>query len=112
PFSIETALAMTGAGARGKTLDEMEKVLHLPKDPHAVLGALAARLSGPVIREPRAYPLLGALPGGVDPVPGKRPYELSVANAIWAQKGFPWEKAFLDLTRKHYGAGTVEVDFG
>jgi serpin B len=111
PFSIETALAMTGAGARGKTLDEMEKVLHLPKDPHAGLGELAARLSGPVIREPRAYPLQGPLPKGVDPVPGKRPYELSVANAIWAQKGFPWEKAFLTLTRTHYGAGTVEVDF-
>src|SRR5437764_648720 len=30
PLSIETALAMTGTGARGETLAEMNKVLHLP----------------------------------------------------------------------------------
>src|SRR5437016_8703137 len=29
PLSIETALAMTGAGARGETQAEMDKVLHL-----------------------------------------------------------------------------------
>ena len=31
PFSIETALAMTAAGASGETLTEMEKTLHLPE---------------------------------------------------------------------------------
>lgn len=93
PFSIETALAMTSAGARGKTFDEMEKVLHLPKNPHAAFGELIGRLNG-------------------NPKEGvKRSYELSVANAIWAQQGYPWEKAFIDLTRKHYGAGLVEVNF-
>jgi serpin B len=93
PFSIETALAMTSAGARGKTLEEMEKVLHLPKEPHSAFGELLTRLNG-------------------NPQDDKaRPYELAVANAIWAHKGYPWEKAFLELTAKHYGAGTVEVDF-
>jgi serpin B len=93
PFSIETALAMTSAGARGTTLDEMAKVLHLPKEPHAALGDLIGKLN----------------PSATDDI--KRPFQLSVANAIWAQKGFPWEKEFTDLTRKHYGAGMVETDF-
>ncbi len=92
PFSIEAALAMTSAGARGTTLDEMQKVLHLPKEPHAAFGELFGRLN-------------------VKTDDVKRSYGLSVANAIWAQKGYPWEKEFTDLTRKHYGAGTVETDF-
>jgi serpin B len=92
PFSIETALAMTSAGARNKTLEEMEKVLHLPKEPHAAFGELVRRLNQPAADI-------------------KRSYQLSVANAIWAQKGYPWEKEFVELTKKHYGAGTVEVDF-
>jgi serpin B len=113
PFSIETALAMTSAGARGQTLEEMEKVLHLPNDPHAALGAIIERLNGSIFALPKRAPVIAERPP-VLPEPGprrRRSYELSVANAIWAQKGFPWEKAFLDLTRKHYGAGMIEVDF-
>jgi serpin B len=93
PFSIETALAMTSAGARGETLEEMQKTLHLPDEPHAAFGDLLNHLNGPnFFRAPRKY-------------------QLSVANAIWAQKGYPWRKEFIELTRKHYGAGMVEVDF-
>ncbi|MBY0456506.1 MAG: serpin family protein [Gemmataceae bacterium] len=93
PFSIETALAMTAAGARGDTLGEMQKTLHLPEDPHAAFGDLITRLSPPAGDKK------------------DRPYELSVANAIWAQKDFPWEKDFAALTRKNYGAGMVPVNF-
>jgi len=45
PFSIETALAMTAAGARGETLTEMEKTLHLQSEPHAAFGDLIDRLN-------------------------------------------------------------------
>src|SRR5262249_18811783 len=46
PFNISTALAVTSAGARGKTLAQMEKVLHLPgaKVRHAAQGALIDRI--------------------------------------------------------------------
>jgi serpin B len=93
PFSIETALGMTSAGARGETLKEMQKALRLPADPHAAFGELINHLNGTNLAR-------------------KRGYELTTANAIWAQQGFPWRKEFLELTRKHYGAGVVETDFG
>ncbi|MDB5308116.1 MAG: hypothetical protein JWO38_2318 [Gemmataceae bacterium] len=93
PFSIATALGMTSAGARGTTLDEMGKVLHLPEDPHPAFGELLARVNRTGTTRKRAY-------------------QLTTANAIWAQQGYPWRAAFTDLTRKYYGAGLVETDFG
>src|SRR5206468_5926847 len=61
-------------------------------DPHAAFGDLLRHLNG----------------GGWF---AKRGYELTTANAIWAMKDYPWRKEFMDLTRKHYGAGVVETDF-
>ena len=93
PFSVSTALAMTSAGAKGQTLDEMAKTLHLPPGTdaaHAGFGALLKQLQA-------------------DPV--KRGFELSVANALWGQQGLPFRKEFLDLTQKQYGAGLNTVDF-
>ncbi len=90
PFSISTALAMTSAGARGNTLDEMQKVLHLTKEPHAAFGELLKKIHA-----------AGA----------KGKYELTTANAIWAQQGFPWRGEFTDLVTKSYGAGFFPVDF-
>ncbi|VTS03130.1 Serine protease inhibitor serpin-like protein OS=Thermococcus sp. (strain CGMCC 1.5172 / 4557) GN=GQS_06270 PE=3 SV=1: Serpin [Gemmata massiliana] len=104
PFSIEAALGMTSAGAKGKTLEEMQKTLHLPTDPHPAFGALIAHLNRPT----RPLPSRAEQPSGPFT---KRGYELNVANAIWAMKDYPWRKEFMDLTRKHYGSGVVETDF-
>ena len=46
PYSISTALAMTWAGARGQTEQEMARVLHFPlpwKEVHRAFGALGER---------------------------------------------------------------------
>lgn len=91
PFSISAALAMTSAGARGGTLAEMRKVLHLSDDPHPGFGRLIARING----------------AGAE----KRAYQLSTANALWGQAGYPWRPEFAALLQKHYGAGFVETDF-
>lgn len=92
PYSARTALAMTYAGARGQTAEEMRKTLHftLPDDRlHPACGATAHQLRG-----------------GKD-----RQYELNVANSLWGQKGFPFQPEFLDLTRRNYAAGFREADF-
>jgi serine protease inhibitor len=93
PFSISTALAMTSMGAKGKTLQEMLTVLHLPEGDttHAGLGSLLAGLAASDMK--------------------KDGYEVTTANALWGQKGHLWRKEFLDSTKKHYGAGLSEVDF-
>jgi serpin B len=93
PYSISTALAMTYAGARGDTAAQMAKVLGLPDDRDAVHAAF-----GQLIDDLNARGKEGA-------------FTLHVANALWGQRGYGFLDAFLELTRKHYGAGLREVDF-
>jgi len=38
-------------------------------------------------------------------------YRLSVANALWGQKGYGFLEEFLATTQRNYGAGLHEVDF-
>jgi serpin B len=97
PNSIETALAMTYAGARADTAKQMAAVLHLPPDSstvHKDLGNFIAELNGE-----------GAQKGNA------RSYQLSVANALWGQAGFHFLPDFVSLLKTNYGAGFQEVDF-
>lgn len=90
PYSISTALAMTSAGARGQTLDQMAAVLHLPKkDPHGAMGALQNELS--------------------QPNPG---YQLVIANRLWPHSGFALLPAFEKLVSTHYRSRLVGIDYG
>lgn len=94
PYSISSALAMTWAGARGQTAEQMAKVLHfdLPQEKlHPAMHELIGRISGP---------------GGA-----KRSYQLSVANALWGQVGYEFRKEFLDLNAANYGATLQSLDF-
>ena len=93
PFSIETALAMTYAGARGTTAAEMEKVLHLDGAQEATHSAFKDFIAGINSQ-------------------GKEGCKLSTANALWGQKGHEFLKGFVDLTKEDYGAGLQLVDFG
>lgn len=95
PFSVETALAMTAVGAKANTLTEMQKVLHLPEADKANAG----------------FKTLLAAVNGDGKAADKRGFELSVANALWGLKGYPWRKEFLTATQESFGAGLVEVDF-
>jgi serpin B len=92
PFSISTALAMTYAGARNRTAQQMADVLHfdgLPEDRfHAALGGLIMDLNVP-------------RPG----------YEMAVVNRLWGQLGFPIKQPFLDTSSTSYGAPLETMDF-
>jgi serpin B len=93
PESISTALAMTYAGARGTTADEMAKTLHFD------------------LNTDKLHPTFHTLIDELNGAGKKRGYQLSVANALWGQKGFSFLPDFLKLTKKNYGAGLRDVDF-
>jgi serpin B len=98
PNSLETALTMTYAGARGNTATEMAAVLHLPADSNAI-----PKDFGDFIKE---------LNGGSTAAGGKgRAYQLSVANALWGQTGFHFLPDFTDMLKTDYEAGLQEVNF-
>jgi serpin B len=93
PYSISDALAMTAAGARGETLEQMAKTLHLSADPAQVA--------------PAFQKLIETLNGD----PKFRTYQLSVANALWGQKGYHFLPEFLKQTETNFHAGLQQVDF-
>jgi len=93
PYSVSTALAMTHAGARGTTADQIAGALHFSVPP--------ARL----------HPVFAALMKEVNGDPEKRPYQLYTANALWGQKGYDFQDDFLRVNKEHYDAGLNVVDF-
>ena len=92
PYSISSALAMTYAGAGGKTAAQMQKVLHLPEGDGAHQGFAALNQA-----------ISSAHTGKV---------ETQIANALWPQKGFPLLDSFLKTTSTQYGATLTPVDYG
>jgi serpin B len=96
PYSIRTALAMTYAGAHGRTAEQMRQVLHfaLPDDRlHVAFAALAAELNKRAV---------------VDNQPA---YELTVANALWGQGGYAYNTDFLKLLQQDYSSELRQADF-
>jgi serpin B len=99
PYSISLALAMTYAGARGETEQQMADTIHftLPQD--------------------RLHPAFNS----IDTELGKRGqgaegeddegFRLHVANAIWGQKDYQFLPTFLDVLAENYGAGLRPADF-
>jgi serpin B len=95
PHSISVALAMTYAGARGETAEQMANVLHftLPDETlHPAFNALDLQL---------------APPEGAD----EDAFVLHIANSLWAEEDYTFRDAFLDLLAKNYGAGLRLVSF-
>jgi len=91
PASISTALAMAYAGARGDTASEMAKTLHF------------------TLPQAQLHPAMGALLSDLNAVHDG--YQLSVANALWAQRGSTFREDFLKIMNNDYGAGLNQVDF-
>jgi serpin B len=91
PFSIDTALTMAYAGARGQTASQMAKVLHLFTGNDKVHSEFAA-----LLKELNETNITGC--------------QLEIANSLWAQKGFPFLKPFQELLRDDYNSSLNEID--
>jgi serpin B len=99
PYSISLALAMTYAGARGETAEQMADTLHFmlgQERLHPAFNWLAAELAS-----------RGQGAQGKD---GKG-FRLNIVNAIWGQKDYEFLPTFLDVLAENYGAGLRILDF-
>jgi serpin B len=95
PYSISLALAMTYAGARGETAQQMAETLHYTLPPE------------------RLHPAFNALDQALrseDEEEGA--FRLHLVNAVWGQQGYTFLDPFLDTLAEHYGAGMRLLDFG
>jgi len=91
-YSISTAMAMTYAGAKGETAEQIAKTLDFtlpPEQFHSVYGAM-----------------LRGLPGA-----SRQGCELRVANRLWGQEGYKFLAPFLQITKDDYGAELAQLDF-
>ncbi len=89
PYSISSALAMTYAGARGITEQEMASVLYLYPDIHKNMGALVSELN--------------SIPKDIAVV--------NTANAIWPAKQERLLPEFVQTVRGGYAAGISPLNY-
>jgi serpin B len=91
PASISLALMMTWGGARGRTADEMKKVLRLEGGAAEVMAAAAELATG--LQDP------------------DRSLVLRIASKLFGERSYHFEPAYLEATRVAYGAPLEPVDF-
>jgi serpin B len=87
PYSISAALAMTYAGARGETETQMKETFHFTL-PQGVLHPAFHGLDTDLMR--RASDIEGV--------------QLSIANALWGQSGYPFLSDFRTMLAESYDA--------
>jgi serpin B len=92
PASIALALAMTSGGARGRTADEMNAVLHLGDDPDGARSLLGREQRLLVARTSETV-------------------RLAIANRLFGERTYVFVRAFLEWTAEQYAAPLETVDF-
>lgn len=100
PYSISLALAMTYGGARGDSATQMADVMHY------------------TLREAQLHPAFNALDLDLAGRPAQATYgdesdrfQLTIANSLWGQNGWPFLPEYLDLLAVNYGARMNLVNF-
>jgi serpin B len=115
PFSIEVAMSMPYAGAKGATASEIAKTLHWTLPQAGVAKAydwatleLAQRadqsLASATKKASEGY-------GPTVEAPSADSFRLHVVNAIWGDRRMTFESPFLDSMARDYGAGVTLADF-
>jgi serpin B len=99
PYSISVALAMTYAGARSDTAEQMADTLEF------------------LLEQERLHPAFNWLDvefasrgEGAQGKDGEG-FRLNIVNAIWGQKDYSFLTEFLDVLAENYGAGLRILDF-
>ena len=95
PYSIDTALTMAGAGAKGTTAEQIDHVLG------ASSGATADANAAALLRA-----LGSAAPGGSSGGP-----TLQLANALWIQDGVSLERPFVATLTDSFDAPPQSTNF-
>ncbi|XP_075388788.1 serpin B11 [Tenrec ecaudatus] len=107
PLSLLYSLSMILLGARTKSAEQMEKVLHF----NHVVGPLKSDFkdSSKCLQAGRIHSELGALFSQIN-----RPdsnYTLSIANRLYGTKVMTFHQQYLSCSEKIYGAPLQTVDF-
>ena len=107
PYSIDSALAMTFAGADGETRTQMARVLHFPIDGGvpASFSALQQSLEQMSAKTAELAKQSKKFGGSGEPI------TLNIANRLFAQKGYDFRQAFLSLVKQNYGVAFELLDF-
>jgi len=99
PYSISLALAMTYAGARGETEQQIADALHF------------------ILSQDRLHPAFNGLDlklasrgEGAEGKDGEG-FRLNIVNALWGQEDYEFLAEFLDVLAENYGAGLRLLDF-
>jgi len=91
PYSMSAAFSLACEGARGKTADEMKMVFHLQEN--ATIRQLGNARISDALNDPHAG------------------YTLRTANALWAEKTYPFLPEYIATARQYYHANASNVDF-
>lgn len=108
PYSIQSALAMTFAGAAGDTRTEMARVLHFPDDEntlHQSFADLRKALLQVAASTAELSRKTAASGGSIEPL------TLSIANRLFGQQDYEFRKPFLDRVKDQYDAPLQLMDF-
>ena len=93
PYSISSGLAVTYAGARGKTALEMAEVLLFAKDQDAF------------------HPVFRAFTDSILVSEKEEGTEMNIANALWVEENYQIIPDFLNLAADYYRANAENVSF-
>lgn len=91
PYSISSALSMTYEGARGKTAEEMQNILHLPNDKEKIRSDFMGIYSE-INKE-------------------NKHYQLTTANALWAQENYLFKQDYFKLVDDYYSGKVTNLNF-
>lgn len=107
PYSVSTALAMVHTGARNETETQMAGTLHFPVSENKTTDSAL----NPLLDRKQFATEFGNIIKDLNKRGEKGAYTLTVANALWGQKGYGFVREYLELIESSYDGRLNEVDF-